>query len=668
MLRFDRDLYKAAVISLKLDYARLLMYYLGQISLITITGYATFGSMAMINQAYNLFGGGYKLYAFFGDIVHVYTSYYTAFMAEDDYVPGDIKVDDKNISGYYDKDTWVTYENESTSTSTATVRAKLELHGNGYMRYERKDPRNHKSEIIMYTQGTSGDGVGASACDDSDDEGPCAWGRAGASECGFVCHCSRCMHAYKPNKRAVPAVAMKRAAEALRSVLPSDTPATPYSLDDETDVKVVTALADTARPPPATASASDPRLQVEQASQSSTLHLTCDEICTQYFTDSSNSDENNGGGIISRDNSQEQPVRKYQRLSDLPADELDGWTGDPTIDYRYADAYVVTDTVKACTNLLAKSLSNIGRRLMGRRLPAIIDTGATRHVSGIKDYFPDELISDANPRGAVKIADGRALPIRAVGCLVVYVPSVNPKTNAPGIHKLVLSEALYVPGMNETLISPRAAFTLDGTRTYFNDDNYMELKDGTIIPFAAGDKHYHLAISNDFQEEAMSAENGRRQTTRLTTPDLIHSRLSHFSHERIRASAKHTTGVDLEGLGPGNDCDSCVIGGARKAPSPAATTPEEPRYTYFGQKICSDTCAMPKSSPFGFTGMVCFLDMATHYVGLYFIKSHEGGEILSCLKQWMAEHREHLTDKGLVEWRTDNATEFFNSESDTGGK
>ena len=364
------------------------------------------------------------------------------------------------------------------------------------------------------------------------------------------------------------------------------------------------------------------------------------------------------------DGDETQPVRKYQRLSDLPADELDGWTGDPTIDYRYADAYVVTDTVKACTNLLAKSLSNIGRRLMGRRLPAIIDTGATRHVSGIKDYFPDELISDANPRGAVKIADGRALPIRAVGCLVVYVPSVNPKTNAPGIHKLVLSEALYVPGMNETLISPRAAFTLDGTRTYFNDDNYMELKDGTIIPFAAGDKHYHLAISNDFQEEAMSAENGRRQTTRLNTPDLIHSRLSHFSHERIRASAKHTTGVDLEGLGPGNDCDSCVIGGARKAPSPAATTPEEPRYTYFGQKICSDTCAMPKSSPFGFTGMVCFLDMATHYVGLYFIKSHEGGEILSCLKQWMAEHREHLTDKGLVEWRTDNATEFFNSESD----
>ena len=72
---------------------------------------------------------------------------------------------------------------------------------------------------------------------------------------------------------------------------------------------------------------------------------------------------------------------------------------------------------------------------------------------------------------------------------------------------------------------------------------------------------------------------------------------------------------------------------------------------------------MPTSSPFGFTAMLCFLDMATHHVGLYFIKPHTGTEVLSALKQYMAEHRECFTDKGLLEWRTDNHGEFYNEES-----
>ena len=127
---------------------------------------------------------------------------------------------------------------------------------------------------------------------------------------------------------------------------------------------------------------------------------------------------------------------------------------------------------------------------------------------------------------------------------------------------------------------------------------------------------------------------------------MIHARLGHFSHERIRASEDHTTGVDLKHLGMHNDCDACIRGGAKKAPMPKAEIGSEPRYTFFGQKVCSDSCAMPKSTPFGFTNMVCFLDMATHHVGLYFTKSHDGEEILGCLKQWLKEHKEHLTNKG----------------------
>ena len=131
---------------------------------------------------------------------------------------------------------------------------------------------------------------------------------------------------------------------------------------------------------------------------------------------------------------------------------------------------------------IGRKLGALARRLIGARAPAIIDTGATRHVSGVKDYFPSNLVTDHSPSGGVRIADGSTLPIEAVGKMVMYTPSYNKKHDRAELCKLELSDALYVPGMDVTLISPRAAFENEGTRTYFNEDNYMELSDETIIP------------------------------------------------------------------------------------------------------------------------------------------------------------------------------------------
>ena len=128
--------------------AKQLFYYFGLISLIVIHGYEKFGSMATINQAYLLFGGGYRLYAHFAEEqIHMYTGYYTALMAEDDYVPEKIKVNVEEAENE-NKEVWVSYVNESTSTST-DFRAKLEINENGYMRYERDDRRTHKVEGVI---------------------------------------------------------------------------------------------------------------------------------------------------------------------------------------------------------------------------------------------------------------------------------------------------------------------------------------------------------------------------------------------------------------------------------------------------------------------------------------------------------------------------------------
>ena len=117
----------------------------------------------------------------------------------------------------------MSYVDESTSTST-DFRAKLEIHEDGYMRYERDDPHKHKVEGVIYPKGEYKDktrllsntiGKATRAPSDSSDEGACAWGRAGPIECGFVCHCYRCMHSSK-RYVAPPAESMKDAVAALR--------------------------------------------------------------------------------------------------------------------------------------------------------------------------------------------------------------------------------------------------------------------------------------------------------------------------------------------------------------------------------------------------------------------------------------------------------------------
>ena len=141
LCRIPREVVVAAFVALKEDLAKQLFYYFGLISMIAIEGYNKFGSMATINQAYLLFGGGYRLYAHFADaLVHMYTGYYTALMADDDYVPGKIKVNVEEAENE-NKEVWVSYLDESTSTST-DFRAKLEIHEDGYMRSESQSARN----------------------------------------------------------------------------------------------------------------------------------------------------------------------------------------------------------------------------------------------------------------------------------------------------------------------------------------------------------------------------------------------------------------------------------------------------------------------------------------------------------------------------------------------
>ena len=101
----------------------------------------------------------------------------------------------------------------------------------------------------------------------------------------------------------------------------------------------------------------------------------------------------------------------------------------------------------------------------------------------------------------------------------------------------------------------------------------------------------------------------------------VHSRLCHFSFERVRLSKDYVKGIDLSNcVRPKDPCPSCAIHGMRRSATP--TSVRQRNFTFFGERLHSDTIWMPtKSSPFDFGYMLCFLDAATRYLAIYFMRN-----------------------------------------------
>eukprot|EP00975_Prorocentrum_lima_P012592 2670330-Prorocentrum_lima.AAC.1 len=67
---------------------------------------------------------------------------------------------------------------------------------------------------------------------------------------------------------------------------------------------------------------------------------------------------------------------------------------------------------------------------------------------------------------------------------------------------------------------------------------------------------------------------------------------------------------------------------------------------------------MPVSSPFGFRYMLCFYDLATKYLEVYYLRTATAAEVKASFEQFLADNRRHLKDRAVT-WLTDNGSEFF---------
>eukprot|EP00965_Chrysotila_dentata_P172655 5697932-Pleurochrysis_carterae.AAC.1 len=66
-----------------------------------------------------------------------------------------------------------------------------------------------------------------------------------------------------------------------------------------------------------------------------------------------------------------------------------------------------------------------------------------------------------------------------------------------------------------------------------------------------------------------------------------------------------------------------MICGARK---PSTKQPTLRQFSSYGECIASDICEMPTSSPFGSRYLLCFYDLATKYLKVYYLRNATAAE------------------------------------------
>ena len=327
----------------------------------------------------------------------------------------------------------------------------------------------------------------------------------------------------------------------------------------------------------------------------------------------------------------------------------------------------------------------------GRTPYCNVDTGTSKVASGRITLFPESLIIDKHPNIHVRVANGVRLRVKFVGVLVMKTAQpVSADTEGKLMYLLGLIEAYYVPDMPDetTLVSTRTMYRYQGIKSYFNDDLSIRMPSGRCLTINETGLGYFLPFDHSFDARKLqpsdvyiplSADPKYQSAVQpyeifkaafvlalssVLAPDLLHNRLCHASWDRMHASGNCTTGLNLSAI-TRRSCDSCERGGSRNQKAAARNAPRR-KFTRFGQRVSSDQCAMPKSTPLGFENFCLFYDLATKWLAIYFTRGHTNAEIQQCFRQYEADHKEDLLWCGghVLEWLADNHGEFVSKDMD----
>ena len=297
----------------------------------------------------------------------------------------------------------------------------------------------------------------------------------------------------------------------------------------------------------------------------------------------------------------------------------------------------------------------------------IVDSGTTECASGRRKLFPDKHIEQYNPPVHVEIASGITLPVALRGGMLLKIRKYG-TTSAKKTFTEVCPGSFHVPKMPVTLVSTKALFRKLNIRTYFNDELVFVAPSGERIGFVETAVNYTVLFDDDpdlvVPVTRAPCQPDAHFTATLREPlpmtwDLCHGRFCHFSPTRMHASLPYLVNAGFDNLGPKPrsdvPCIHCIRGGFRghrKGKRPRG------QHTRFGQCVFSDSCRMPKSTPFGFTYMYIFYDAYTKFIAIYFGKTVTAEEMMRVHKQFVTDYGRYMRYGRVELWYADGGPEF----------
>lgn len=270
--------------------------------------------------------------------------------------------------------------------------------------------------------------------------------------------------------------------------------------------------------------------------------------------------------------------------------------------------------------------------------PWIIDSGASRHMTGRKELFSTyEKLSTPEK---VSVGDGRILD--AIGHGTVKVELTHKRTRK----QIRFEHVLHVPDLAVNLFSVRAV-TDKGYIVQFGKRRCW-VKDGKGYVKAMGalvDRMYLMDCELVTDFAAVSC-------------DVWHQRLGHAGESTLKHMHKNSlvVGADLHGT-PSSFCEPCVKGKMARVSFPPVGEIKTKRQL---ELVHSDVCGpMENTSIGGCRYFVTFIDDYTRYSSVYFIK--EKSEVFTKFKQF-ATFVENQTGLHIGTLRSDRGGEYLSNE------
>ena len=281
-----------------------------------------------------------------------------------------------------------------------------------------------------------------------------------------------------------------------------------------------------------------------------------------------------------------------------------------------------------------------------------LDSGATRHMCGVREYFAD--LQD--------IAPG-SWPVNGIGGTVLHAHGVGTIQLCTHVHDDFihgeLKNVLYVPGLGVNLISI-VCLSINGFSVSFHGTEATISQDSTVFMTASrdGESLYKLdAVISPTTSTCLAAASTQ------ATLNIWHARLGHVNRRAIQrmAAGLGVTGMDVTPGSTSMDecCHGCEVGKMHKLPFAKSMT----RYDTVGACIVSDLVGpIHVPSVGGARYYVVFKDLYSKYKAVYFLqhKSETADCFLKFTKKVFTDTRQQVTM-----FRCDGGTEYINNAFQT---